>query len=69
MDFAKRLATKLVFSSFTPECIITSGSILKLKDGSIKIVGDVNKILGVCDDCTDFGKDEITEIAHMEQLL
>lgn len=27
------------------------GTLLKTKDGKIILVGDVNKVMGVCDDC------------------
>jgi hypothetical protein len=44
---------------------VRSGAVLKLKDGFTYFVGDVNDILGVCDDCTEFSFSDIAEIAYL----
>lgn len=49
------------------------GNVLKIKDGNIYLVGDVNRILGICDDYTwtvpDFEKKDILEIANLWEVL
>ena len=45
------------------------GSILKESDGSIYLVGDVNEILGVCDDCTACRPEEIVGIASITDMI
>jgi len=64
----KKIAAKLKFKRFDANCEIRAGSVLKLKDDRIVLVGDVNELLGVCDDCTEFKRDAIQEIAHIEDL-
>lgn len=44
---------------------IKAGNVLHLKSDRYVLVGDVNKNLGVCDDCTDFGLEDIKEIATL----
>lgn len=44
---------------------VYAGAVLKLKDGSIYLVGDCNEILGVCDDCTEFQLRDVDEIAYL----
>lgn len=44
---------------------VRSGAVLKLKDGTTYFVGDVNDILGTCDDCTAFSFSDIAEIAYL----
>ncbi len=41
---------------------ITPWTVLKLEDGTLSLVGDVNPLLGVCDDCQD-----ILAVAHLER--
>ncbi len=45
------------------------GDVLKLKDGSLKLVGDVNRELGVCDDCVEFKYTDIIEVANIKDVL
>jgi hypothetical protein len=44
---------------------IKPGDVLKMKDGKYILVGDVNKHLGVCDDCTNYEMKDIKEIATL----
>lgn len=55
----------LEFQPYDWEMEIKSGMVLKLKSGEIALVGDVNELLGVCDDCTGFFKEDIAEFAHL----
>lgn len=32
-----------------------------MEDGSEYLIGHINQLRGVCDDCTEFGKDEIVK--------
>jgi hypothetical protein len=41
------------------------GDVLFMKDGKYLLVGDVNKVLGVCDDCTDYSMEDIKGIATL----
>ncbi|MDQ3748009.1 MAG: hypothetical protein M3367_03175 [Acidobacteriota bacterium] len=59
------LENNFIFKKFEESIEIKSGHILRLKTGEIHLVGDVNEILGVCDDCTIFKKDDIEAIAHI----
>ncbi len=45
------------------------GDVLKLKDGSLKLVGDVNRELGVCDDCVEFKYSDIVEVANIKDVF
>lgn len=47
---------------------IRSGAILQLKDGAYAIVGSVNCLLGVCDDCKHFGIEDISKIAYLSDI-
>jgi len=53
------------FKEYNKQNEIKTGDILRLKEGQIVLVGDVNQLLGVCDDCTEFNKDDIDSIAHI----
>lgn len=44
---------------------IKPGDVLHMKDGEYLLVGDVNKVLGVCDDCTNYELKDIKEIATL----
>lgn len=44
---------------------VQPGAVLKLKTGGFYLVGDCNAILGVCDDCCEFGYEDIAEIAYL----
>lgn len=48
---------------------LQSGDVLRLRTGELVLVGDVNMMLGVCDDCRDFGKEDIRSIASIWQIL
>lgn len=43
------------------------GSVIKVENGDAYLVGDLNGLLGWCDDCPM--KEKIVEIAHIKQLL
>jgi len=47
---------------------LEEGDFIKLKDKSIHLVGDVNALLGVCDDCKLCGKKQIVEIASLNDV-
>ena len=84
-SFEKQLAGRLTFKPFrarkerdalglerfTDETQdqVRAGSVIRLKNGSVQIVGDCNALFGVCDDCVEYGYEDIAEIAHIEQLL
>lgn len=59
----------LEWEDFDSQREIHAGDLLRLRSGEIVLVGNVNELLGVCDDCRDFGKDDIEAIASIEQLL
>lgn len=42
-----------------PDYQLMPGDILLMKDGNYLLVGDVNKNMGICDDCKDY---EMTDI-------
>lgn len=44
---------------------IGAGCVLKLKNGTLELVGTVNALLGVCDDCTRFEHKDIKAIAFL----
>jgi hypothetical protein len=44
---------------------LKTGNVLLMKDGKYLLVGDVNKFLGVCDDCTDYSLEDIRKIATL----
>ncbi len=48
---------------------LQAGDVLKLTDGSIHLVGDVNQQLGVCEDCTVFNLSDVAEIANLWDLI
>jgi hypothetical protein len=84
-SFEKQLAERLTFKPFkareektdygttrwVPDSRhpIRAGSVLRLKNGRVQIVGDCNELFGVCDDCVEYGYKDIKEVAHIEQLL
>ncbi len=41
------------------------GMLIKLKDGRVALVGTVNTVLGICDDCTDFDESSIVEFCRI----
>jgi len=45
--------------------VLKTGDVLFMKDGKYLLVGDVNKNLGVCDDCTDYSMEDIKAIATL----
>ena len=51
---------------------VRPGAVLKLRPAENRskyvLVGDVNRLLGVCDDCTDFDLKDIVSIAYIYQL-
>lgn len=48
---------------------LLAGDVLRLRTGEVVLVGDVNMLLGVCDDCRDFRKTDIESIASIWPLL
>lgn len=44
---------------------LKAGDVLLMKDGNYKLVGNVNTVLGVCDDCTDYEMKDIAKIATL----
>lgn len=60
---------KLKFEKFSwnekTECELKSGMVLKMKDRKYLLVGDVNRNMGVCDDCTNYELKDIREIAFL----
>lgn len=44
---------------------VRPGAILRLKSGELRLVGHVNANLGVCDDCTEFQYQDISEVAYL----
>jgi len=84
-SFEKQLAERITFKPFKAKKMkdqfgletwadetrekIRPGTVMRMKDKSIQIVGDCNALFGVCNDCTEYDYDQIIEIAHIEQLL
>jgi len=84
-SFEKQLAESLTFKPFrarkerdefgletwTDETRdqIRPGTVIRFNDGVVQIVGHCNEIFGVCDDCTEYGYDDVEAVAHVEQLL
>jgi len=48
---------------------IKPGVVLKTKDDELFLVGDVNVLLGICDDCSDFNYEDIVEYADIFDLI
>lgn len=65
-DWLKR---NLVFKPFDQNIEIKAGDVLKLKNGETHLVGDVNEVLGVCEDCTIFKSDDIEEIGNIYEFI
>jgi len=74
------IAQKLTFKKFIPKkqkfgSMMFStydfkiGDVLKLKDKSVHLVGNVNRNLGLCDDCTNFTINDISKIANLSELF
>lgn len=84
-SFKKQLAERLAFKAFRPRkekdrygfeswtddtrAQVRAGAVLRLKNGSLQIVGDCNELFGVCDDCVEYGYEDVVEVAHLDQLL
>ena len=45
--------------SFSCRGLNIPGVLIRMKDGEEYLIGHINKIRGVCDDCTEFGSDAI----------
>lgn len=45
------------------------GDVLKLRSGQVVLVGDVNILLGVCDDCIDFDRGDIVAVASIWEVI
>lgn len=63
--FAKYKDDPNPLASNETEKQIRVGAVLKLKNGTFELVGSVNRLLGVCDDCTNFNMKDIAEIAYL----
>jgi hypothetical protein len=59
------LSEVLTFQPYDSRRELRPGDVLKLRSGEFKIVGDVNSLLGVCDDCKDFESYEIVAVASL----
>ena len=69
---------KLTWKRFDPEKDeVKVGSVIKLKNGNIELIGTLNEVLGSCDCCSranrypssyDPGR-SIEEIAYIDELL
>ena len=57
---------KLKFKPYDGEELRT-GDIVETKDGKRHLVGDVNRNLGVCDDCTIFNRPDIVSLARLRR--
>lgn len=44
---------------------VRTGAVLRHRDGTVYVVGDINEILGACDDCCPFDYEDIAEIAYL----
>jgi hypothetical protein len=49
--------------------VFQPGDVLKLRSGQVVLVGDVNTMLGVCDDCRDFGPEDIEAMASIWEVI
>ena len=45
--------------SFAKRGLNNPGVLVRMQDGSEYLIGDINKIRGVCDDCTEFSEEAI----------
>ena len=45
--------------SFCKRGLNQPGTLIKMKNGDQYLIGDINELRGVCDDCTAFEKDNI----------
>jgi len=45
--------------------IVTVGTVLKMDDGQLILIGDTNRLLGVCDDCVNYEPEQIMEYVHL----
>jgi hypothetical protein len=53
----------LTFTKYKKGIKLESGDIIQTNDGKFLLIGDVNEVLGICDDCTEFSKEDIYRIA------
>jgi hypothetical protein len=44
---------------------VRPGDVLRLKSGEVYLVGGVNDLLGVCDDCVGFPREAVAEYARL----
>lgn len=47
--------------SFCKRKINKSGVLIEMEDGSQYLIGDINELCGVCDDCTAFDRESIVK--------
>ena len=47
------------WEQFEKNGLIAPGVLVKMKNGERYLIGDINELRGVCDDCTAFGKTAI----------
>jgi hypothetical protein len=52
----------LYFEEYKPGISIESGDVLQMNDGRFPLVGDVNEVLGICDDCWDYRREDVYSI-------
>lgn len=45
--------------SFSGRGLNMPGVLIRMKDGAEYLIGHINELRGVCDDCTEFGSDAI----------
>jgi hypothetical protein len=59
----------MTWKPFTKDTQIKAGLLLKTRlGGEVYLVGNVNELLGVCDDCTAFAREHITEYADLVEI-
>lgn len=61
---SKKVREKLLGWVEAP-CQIKPGDVLEMMDGKYILVGDINKNFGFCDDCTNYGIQDIHRIATL----
>jgi hypothetical protein len=71
---AKEFVEKLSFRDYVkpPDRnydTFSSGEVLKLNNGEIYLVGDINEVLGICDDCKTFTISDISARANIFDLI
>lgn len=68
MSAINKLESLLTFKPREPGQELQPGDVVKLEDGSIRLIGHVNPQRGLCECCTDFFESDIVGVASIFDL-